>query len=197
MNKTETRARILEEGARLIHLNGFNNTGIQEVLNAAEVPKGSFYFYFQNKEAFGLAVIDYYRGQFLRMGLEHLKNRTKTPLVRLNDMFVDFRNNFELLDCRMGCPIGNLATEMGDINEAFRAKLEAVFQEMRDGIQAFLVAAQENGELTYELDTRDMAEFILDSWEGALLRMKAVGSVAPLQRFEKMISVLLGSYRPK
>ena len=52
--------RILAEGARIIHENGYNNTGIQEILIAAGVPKGSFYFYFKSKEDFGLQLVDFY-----------------------------------------------------------------------------------------------------------------------------------------
>lgn len=197
MKRNETKQRIIENGARLIHLNGYHNTGIKEVLDAAQVPKGSFYFYFKNKEDFGLAVVDFFRNQFADLGRSHLKNRSKKPLARLQDLFEDSRNYFKLLGCRLGCPIGNLATEMGDVNDAFRDKLEGVFEEMRAGIEAFLIAAQEVGELDDGMDTRECAEFILDSWEGALLRMKAQGTVEPLARFERMIFKLLGKYQPQ
>jgi len=51
-----TRKRIIETGAAIIHRKGFNHTGIQEILNAAKVPKGSFYNYFKSKEDFGLQI---------------------------------------------------------------------------------------------------------------------------------------------
>jgi len=45
-----TREHILSCGGRIIHHKGFTATGLQEILQAAEVPKGSFYFYFKSKE---------------------------------------------------------------------------------------------------------------------------------------------------
>jgi len=60
MNSDTTKNRIIQKGAELVYLKGFNNTGIQEVLQAAEVPRGSFYFYFKNKEEFGLCLVDYF-----------------------------------------------------------------------------------------------------------------------------------------
>ena len=59
MTKRPTKTRIIAEGAKIIQKNGFNNTGILDVLRAADVPKGSFYFYFKSKEDFGLEVINY------------------------------------------------------------------------------------------------------------------------------------------
>jgi TetR/AcrR family transcriptional repressor of nem operon len=58
--KQDTKAHILDMGAQIVHQKGFNATGIQEVLNAAAVPKGSFYFYFKSKEEFGLQLIDHF-----------------------------------------------------------------------------------------------------------------------------------------
>jgi len=55
-----TKSRLIEIGAEIIHLKGFNHTGIKEILEAAQVPKGSFYHYFESKEDFGLQVIDYF-----------------------------------------------------------------------------------------------------------------------------------------
>ncbi len=62
--KISTRDKILEHAALIIHKKGFNNTGIQEILESAGVPKGSFYFYFRSKEDLGLALIDHYAGGF-------------------------------------------------------------------------------------------------------------------------------------
>ena len=67
MNAETTKQRIIKKGAELVYSNGFNNTGIQEVLHAADVPKGSFYFYFKSKEEFGLSLIDYFASFIMHM----------------------------------------------------------------------------------------------------------------------------------
>ena len=66
-----TRDRIIETGAEIIHRKGFNHTGIQEILTAAGVPKGSFYNYFKSKDEFGLEVIDYFSAHFKRIAKEN------------------------------------------------------------------------------------------------------------------------------
>ncbi len=54
-----TKEKILMTGADLVQHKGFKNTSIQDILKAAAIPKGSFYYYFDSKEDFGLQLIDY------------------------------------------------------------------------------------------------------------------------------------------
>jgi len=187
MKRENTRQRIVEEGARLIREKGFNNTGIQEILQSAAVPRGSFYFYFKSKEEFGLHLVDYYFSFFLLMTASCLSAPDKSPLQRLQSFFQRFRLICEQEQCRSGCPIGSLAQEVGGLNEAFRVKLREVFNKMKTGIKDCLVLALQAHEIDPRLDLDDTADFILNSWEGALLRMKAEGNTSPLLLFEKVV----------
>jgi TetR/AcrR family transcriptional repressor of nem operon len=94
---------------------------------------------------------------------------------------------FSQEEWRSGCPIGNLTQEMGNLDAAFRTRLSAVFNMMQSAIRECLEQARSRKELAPGLDADELAHFILDSWEGALLRMKAEGNVQPLVRFEKII----------
>jgi TetR/AcrR family transcriptional repressor of nem operon len=80
--KKNTKNRILEVGAEIIHLKGFNHAGIQEILDAAGVPKGSFYNYFKSKEDFGLQVIDYFVNHFTLLTSDTIGDRSLSPLAR-------------------------------------------------------------------------------------------------------------------
>jgi TetR/AcrR family transcriptional regulator, transcriptional repressor for nem operon len=187
MTKDSTKNKILEHAAQIIHKKGFNNTGIQEILESAEVPKGSFYFYFKSKEDLGLALIDYYA--------EGLASRWKTVLApsqtgylkRLERFFEETRIGHEQAECKSGCPIGNLTQEMGALNDAFRTRLKEVFSGVKGAIRTCLAQAQVEGDLSPALDPEATADFILNSWQGALLRMKAEGHTGPLVLFQKMI----------
>ena len=100
--KTDTRQKILETGARIVHRKGFNHTGIQEILEAAGVPKGSFYNYFKNKEDFGLHVIDYYVVHFEGLAQQMLDDTSLAPLKRLvnilNHFIVENRSIISFMD---------------------------------------------------------------------------------------------------
>ena len=179
--KENTKQRILEIGAEIIHRNGFNHTGIQEILSAAGVPKGSFYNYFKSKEDFGLHVIDYYAGFFSLVSKEILEDETLSPLARIRRLLEWFIDFFKSKDYAYGCPVGNLAQEMGDLNPAFREKLKGALDSMIDMYAQLLAGAQREGEISQRLDVRETAHFLVSSWHGALIHMKARKSPAPLK----------------
>jgi TetR/AcrR family transcriptional regulator, transcriptional repressor for nem operon len=187
MRKETTKDKILGHGAQIIHHKGFKNTGIQEILHSAGVPKGSFYFYFKSKEDFGLELIDYYFNFFALMIESHLKGPEASPLKRLQSFFEGFRSICEQQGCKGGCPIGNLTQEMGGLSDTFQDKLRHALNMMKAEIAECLDLARQELEIDPALDVSETADFILNSWEGALLRMKAESNTAPLILFEKMI----------
>jgi TetR/AcrR family transcriptional repressor of nem operon len=193
MKKQSKKDVILEKGAEIIHLKGFNNTGINEILEAADVPKGSFYFYFKNKEDFGLQLIDYYSVHFVSLAESHLSRKDLSYIGRLRRFFEDFLHFFQAKGCTLGCPIGNLSLEMGDVSESFREKLEVVLKDMKHSVSLFIQGAIRENELPDSLDVDRVADYIINSWEGALLRMKVTKDTFPLELFDKMtFEILLG-----
>ena len=186
MARKDVRSVILEKGARIIHKKGFNHTGIQEILDAAGVPKGSFYHYFRSKEDFGLNLLDYYALYFISRA-EILKDRKGSPIKRLKDFFGGFLLLFESIGCELGCPIGNLSQEMGDLSPVFRKRLEEIFLMIRSRIEEVLNEALRGGAIPGSLDARETADFIINSWEGAIVRMKVQKNAEALRLFDRMI----------
>jgi len=92
----DTKNRILQIGAEIIHRKGYNHTGIQEILNAAQVPKGSFYNYFKSKEDFGLHVIDYFSDHFKQLSDSLFADSFISPLKRVKKVLEEFKDFFLL-----------------------------------------------------------------------------------------------------
>jgi TetR/AcrR family transcriptional repressor of nem operon len=187
MARKDVRSAILEKGARIVHKKGFNHTGIQEILDAAGVPKGSFYHYFKSKEDFGLNLLDYYAAYFISRAERQMTDKAGPPIKRLKDFFEGFRVFFESNGCELGCPIGNLSQEMGDLSPTFRKRLEEIFLIMRSRIEGVLNEALRVGELPGSLNARETADFIVNSWEGAIVRMKVQKNTEALRLFDRMI----------
>ena len=187
MAKETTRTRILEVGSNIVHQKGFNNTGIQEILDKAGVPKGSFYFYFKCKEDFGLALIDQFETMICGHLASVLEDTSLEPLARLKAFFSSFRNYFESQNCSRGCPIGNLSQELSDVNENIRQRLEKSFRNMGSLVEKNLYAARIKGELSDDLPVPETADYIINSWEGALMRMKVTKNIEPLLVFEHVL----------
>ena len=185
--KTNTKQKILETGAELIHLKGFNHTGLQEILKAVGVPKGSFYNYFINKEDFGLQVIDHFAGYYTFMSRPILEDPALSPLQKIRRLLEWFIEFFKSKDYAYGCPIGNLTQEMGDLSPAFRDKLRSALDILINSYSGVLAQAQKEGEISQNLDVQEAARFLVSSWHGALMHMKAMKGPEPLENHKRFI----------
>jgi TetR/AcrR family transcriptional repressor of nem operon len=182
-----TKEKILETGARVVWHKGFHNTGLNEILKESGVPKGSFYFYFPSKEQFGLELIEIYTAFMEGKMYEVMSDKSISGLKRVKNFFDFTKNMFSQEDFIGGCPLGNLALEMGDVNEKFRNKILDGFKRMESIICQCLQDAQNNGEISENVDVDTIAQFILNSWEGALVRMKVEKSTNSLDLLEHYI----------
>lgn len=178
-----TREWLIRCGTEMLTEHGFVSTGIDPVLRRAGVPKGSFYHYFDSKEAFGQAVIESYAAYFARKLDRLLGDVSILPLARLRAFVADARQGMARYDFRRGCLVGNLGQEVGGLSEIVRVRLEAIFSDWEARVAACLREAQARGELAAEADCRQLAAFFWIGWEGAILRAKLVRSAAPLDLF--------------
>jgi TetR/AcrR family transcriptional regulator, transcriptional repressor for nem operon len=189
MSKESTKAVLLETGKKFFLENGYNHSGIESILQAAGVPKGSFYYYFANKEDFGLQVLNQFAEGIGANFERHQADTTLSPLGRLRSYFEEVCTRLAKQQCRHGCLVGNLSQEMADQSEPFRARLEEIFEGWRDRYAECLKEAQDAGEISPALDVRELAEFCLSGWQGAILRAKVARNIGPLRIF---IDLLFG-----
>jgi TetR/AcrR family transcriptional regulator, transcriptional repressor for nem operon len=190
--KEDTKLALIRAGRRIIVEKGYNHTGIQEILLAVGVPKGSFYHFFSSKEEFGLAIIDYDSQMHDRIVEQYLEDPSISSLNRLKRYFTFKLEEFETLQYREGCLFGNLSQEMADQNDLFRVRLQEATERWRNQFADCIQAAQAEGDISKKHKAKDLAEFCLNSWEGALLQMKVEKSDAPLKNYiQFMFGVIL------
>lgn len=190
MSKEKTKISLLEAGKQVFMEKGYNHSGIEAILQAAGVPKGSFYYYFESKEDFGLQVINRCAEGYEAEIDRHLGDESIGPLDRLRRYFESACERLESQQCRKGCLVGNLSQEMADQSEVFRARLEEIFQGWIDRFTHCLEEARSIGEIPAHYDVRELAEFWLSSWQGAVLRAKTTRSTRPLRT---VINILFGN----
>ncbi|RVU01191.1 TetR family transcriptional regulator [Novosphingobium umbonatum] len=182
-----TRDNLIRVGVRMLHEGGYTATGIKDIVDAAQVPKGSFYNHFDSKEAFGKEVVDFYFGTGLVELRALLENDAIAPLQRLRTYFVERTRVFQETGYLRGCMMGNLSLEIADHSESIRDSLAAHFQTWSGLFEACIAQAQEAGAITNRQPAQLLAQFLLNSWEGALLRMRAEKSDAPLREFSEVV----------
>lgn len=181
----DARELLMRAGLEVLTEKGFSATGIEEILSRVGVPKGSFYHYFDSKEAFGAELIERYARYFAHKLERHFGDTSKRPLDRLWAFVEDARAGMKRHDFRRGCLIGNLGQEMAALPESFRARLNAVFHDWEQRLARCLEAAQQQGEIPTSVDCEQAAVFFWIGWEGAVLRAKLERSDKALELFAR------------
>lgn len=181
----DAREQLLLVGAKLIRSGSYESVGINDILREGRIPKGSFYHYFDSKERFGLEVAKHYHAGLIADAEAILLDRTRAPLERLQAFFQDAYEDFEARGFAQGCLMCNLTTELADEEPAFQAVLQTNWLEL-GAVIAACVAELDKSEIGLEhLSDGEAADWLLNSWSGALTRMKATRDGTPLQLFLK------------
>lgn len=158
---------------------GYNDLGIQAVLESTKIPKGSFYHHFKDKEDFALSVIDQYMSG-VHEGLDLcLGDRSRPPLDRVRRFFEMTRQHYRRQGY-MGCLLGGLGQELSGVSEVFRRRIDGCFREIAGRIASCLDEACRRGDMPPGSNTQQMASLLVDCWEGAALRSRLRGNAAPL-----------------
>lgn len=174
---------IIQAGVEQLTQKGVTATGIDPILKQVGVPKGSFYHYFANKEAFLLDVVAAYGDYFARKLDKHFNNASQPPLSRLQAFFEDAQNGMQRHSFQRGCLIGNLGQEVSALSDQLRDKVEAVLQDWEQRLATCLEYAKEAGQLSSNCDTHAEASYFWSGWEGAVMRARLKRDVAPMAHF--------------
>lgn len=192
---SHARDKILTAAQSLIELRGYSALGVAEICKAAGVPKGSFYYFFESKEALALAVIDeHWAAQ--RREWERVLHGDQEPLQRLRQLFEETAaaQNAGQASCGTvsGCMFGNLTLEMSNQTEAIRDRLQQIFDAQVDMIEEVIRTASERGEVRVA-DTRDAARSVVAQLEGQVLFAKLYNNTAQLDALWSNALALLGA----
>lgn len=178
---------ILDKGQELLRTQGYNNTGIDDILKACGIPKGSFYNFFSSKEDFGVKALDYYGETQAETVRQMLENPALSPLARLKQFYANMIGFNVAENCRNGCLVGNLAQEMGGLSHPIAEAAERNFNRIIRLIEACVVEAQEKNEIRRDYSAHDLANYLHNSFYGALMRSKAERMVEPFALFSQMM----------
>src|SRR5512141_1529291 len=163
-----TKQRLLDAGLAMLLEQGYNDLGIQELLEATGTPKGSFYHHFRNKEDFALQVIDQYM-QGVHGALDAcLGDEGRPPLARVRRFFEMTRQHYRE-EGYMGCLLGGLGQELSGVSDVFRRRIAGCFSAIAGRLAVCLEEARKRGEIPPDSDTQRMASVLVDCWEGAAL----------------------------
>ncbi len=187
MATKSTRDHLIDVGVGLMHRNGYNATGLTDILKAADVPKGSFYHHFGSKEDFAAAALERYGMREREHAAAILNDTTIPPLKRLRRYFGDLMKMYGQGGAIPGCMMGRFSLEIAEENPQLRKRISASFDHWQHTIATVIGQAVAQKELPAGTNAELLAGFVLNSWEGALLRSQAEKSNAPLETFMRYV----------
>ncbi|MEU6653989.1 TetR/AcrR family transcriptional regulator [Streptomyces sp. NPDC046900] len=196
---SDAKEKIISAAESLIELHGYSALGVAEICKAAGVPKGSFYYFFESKEALALAVIDQH-WTVERRGWTGVLNSDAQPLERLRRLF-ELTEAAQLTGQRncgtvSGCMFGNLTLEMSNQTEAIRARLQGIFDAQVDMVGSLIDEARERGEVVVS-DTHQAARSIVAQLEGQVLFAKLYNNTSLADTLWTSALSLLGARAPQ
>jgi TetR/AcrR family transcriptional repressor of nem operon len=187
MAAKSTRDHLIDVGLGLMHQNGYNATGLTDILKAANVPKGSFYHHFDSKEDFAAAALERYGMREREHAAAILGDAKTSPLKRLRRYFGDLVKIYGQKGAIPGCMMGRFSLEIGAESSHLRKRISASFNHWQRTIATVIGQAVAQKELPKATDPESLAGFLLNSWEGALLRSQAEKSNTPLESFIRYV----------
>ncbi len=196
---SDARNKILTAAQSLIEVRGYSALGVAEICKAAGVPKGSFYYFFESKEALALAVLDEHWSAQRRDWASALKG-DQEPLLRLRALFerTEAAQRAGQATCGTvsGCMFGNLTLEMSNQTEAIRERLQQIFDAQVDMVEEVISEARERGDAAVA-DSRAAARSVVAQLEGQVLFAKLYNNTAPLEALWQNCLALLGPGSPR
>jgi TetR/AcrR family transcriptional repressor of nem operon len=187
LGKPSLREDILNAGLRVMFQSGYQGATVRDICAAAGAPHGSFTNHFRSKEAFAKEVLDRYFANLQVSVRAALDDKSLSPRQRLKRYLDIISGVLAGAKWNRGCLIGDFSVETTSQSKLLRKRLEAIFQEWRAPFASCIAEAQAAGEIDTTFDPMDLAEFLLASWEGAILRMKVERGPAALDRFKNIV----------
>ncbi|MNI09328.1 HTH-type transcriptional repressor NemR [compost metagenome] len=194
---TNNKEKILIAAMDLFHGNGFQSTGLEDILSTSGVCKSNFYYHFKSKEELGVRVIErkveQMRTQFLVHTLDNPQLNAKLRILGLFQRMLEF---CEEQGCRKGCFFGNLSLELSDHREELRRPLSQFFTELQQKVEACLVEGTRKKELTGTgMSPRELALAIVSLLQGGLLLMKTHKEASSMRASIKLLAIFVGEER--
>ena len=178
-----TRDQILNAAARLIHVQGYQSTSLDDVLRESGVGKGNFYYYFKSKEDLGYAIIDRITQGFVERSLgPAFADATADPVEQIHGFLDRVLEAQRQRKCVGGCVMGNLAAELSDVHEGFRQRLAGIFDVWRTHLAEAVSRGQARGRLRADMDASRVAQFLVAGLEGSMLLSKVTKDITVMER---------------
>ena len=191
MNLKHDKIDIIAAGQQLFRANGYHATGIQQILEEAKISKGTYYNYFKSKEDFSLQVIQFYGEYMTNYITNALIKESPSPIHRLKEMYASLIAIAQQEECEKGCLVYNFSYEVAGQNKAIAKALDRQYNDWLDVIERCIDEAKNVEEITSKKASRELAELIHSTFNGAFGRVKMSRSTKDMENTMNILFELI------
>lgn len=191
---SEKREEIIESAALLMQSKGYENTNLSDILEAAKIGKGQFYYYFSSKHELGLAVIDYFFTSFNKQLLENILSSKRSPEIKFNEMIRWVVEHHRSREAKCGCVFGNFAIEMSEHDEDFRKKIRGFFELWIEKLKLVFEKMIDSMDSEDTFEANKLAQGIVAMLEGGILIMKNKQDISVLEDVAELAKYLVNTF---
>lgn len=210
----EKKKNVIIQSANLFYRNGYVNTGLNEILEVCKIPKGSFYYYFKNKDDLLLHVIEYHTEK-----INNLFESTVTDLsiYKLKSFFAKFLKNIAILETKVkikkkkvedsllfsnidneiihkfygGSPLGNINSELSNLSDEINEKLKQSYLDIENKIYLFLEVLSCSNIKYKSINTDYYTNLLMNMLEGTCLKLKREKNDMVIEEFLKFFDIII------
>lgn len=183
MRQKHDKTAIIEKGIQIFREKGFHNTGVDDILKTCNIPSGSFYNFFKNKEGFAVQALDHYNQQYQEYLDQYLNDSSISPIQRLRNAFQGSVDGHTASNCSVGCLLNSFTSEVGVTSLVIADKIIADYSTNNQALAKTIKEGQDLGEIRTDFTATELADYLINGFSGATTRMKAGQTAQPLQLF--------------
>ena len=193
-NPEGTRAELLQAAFDEMHVNGFQGTGLDQILKRTGVTKGALYHHFSNKHELGYAVLEEVVRPMMMTQFAGIETADDPIEVIRAAMYSAIEDHAEIL--QSGCPLNNLTQEMSEVDDGFRERIEAILRSWHGMVKRGIERGIETGNVRDDIDPEGVAAFLIATWEGMAGLGKGTRDLELVIRAGKVVEGFLDTLRP-
>lgn len=193
------RNKLMMAAFHEVYQNGYQGTGLQQILDRAETTKGALYHHFKSKKDLVLKAYDEFGGYFIQeywvKPLEAGRDALKTIARQSETIQKEISLGDLTIGVQYGCPLNNMIQEMSPLDEEFYEMLLKYYLKWVKAVETAIRRDMKSGIIKTGIDSNEVANFIVSAIEGCISNGKVYNDKKSLKSCLKQLRIYLDSLR--
>lgn len=159
------KSRIIETATNLFYKQGFESTGINQIIDESNSFKKSFYTYFQDKNQLALEYLEIQEKELLELLNKLMKKHSEYS--NFVTAWTKFQKKIMYNDSYRGCPFALFTNQSIKNKEIFEEKIQEIFRNLENQLVTYIDFLKEKNKFPKKKQSKEIVKKIILYYEGA------------------------------